>query len=191
VTPEPRLATAADTGLVASVAARGFAADPVMSWVFPDASTRQRQLEMAFWGMTRRALGWNWTVHLMVEQCVSLWAPPGGGSPTEEPDSGGPNGFDEGVLERFAILQAAMAAHHPAEEHWYLAVAATAPEWQGQGLGARILAPVLAECDRAGLPAYLESTNPRNLAFYRRLGFAEAGEIPLPGGPSLYPMWRG
>jgi hypothetical protein len=35
-----------------------------------------------------------------------------------------------------------------------------------------------------------ESSNPRNMTLYRRHGFDQTGEIPLPDGPSLYPMWR-
>ena len=64
------------------------------------------------------------------------------------------------------------------------------PDRQDAGLGAAVLAPVLDRCDAEGVHAYLESSNPRNLPFYRRLGFVAAGEIPLPGGPSLIPMWR-
>lgn len=39
-------------------------------------------------------------------------------------------------------------------------------------------------------PAYLESTNPRNVSLYERHGFAVTGSIDLPGGPSLSAMWR-
>ena len=71
------------------------------------------------------------------------------------------------------------------------------PPWWGssghrkcRGLGAEALAPTLSVCDAEGMPAYLESSNPRNMTLYRRHGFVEIGEIPLPDGPSLYPMWR-
>jgi RimJ/RimL family protein N-acetyltransferase len=53
-----------------------------------------------------------------------------------------------------------------------------------------VLQPVLSICDTDGSPAYLESSNAANMAFYRRLGFVPTGEITLPDGPSLYPMWR-
>ena len=58
-------------------------------------------------------------------------------------------------------------------------------------MGARLLAPVLARCDRDGLPAYLESSNPRNLPFYERHGFVRRTAVPLPSGcPLVTPMWR-
>ena len=51
--------------------------------------------------------------------------------------------------------------------------------------------PVLARCDADGIPAYLESTKPRNIAFYERHGFAVTGTIaPAPDGPPMWCMWR-
>jgi hypothetical protein len=51
---------------------------------------------------------------------------------------------------------------------------------------------MLERADAEGLPVYLESSNPRNLTFYRRHGFEAWGEvIRMPeGGPSVQPMWR-
>jgi GNAT superfamily N-acetyltransferase len=69
-------------------------------------------------------------------------------------------------------------------------VVATDPDHQGRGLGAQILKPVLETCDREGVPAYLESSNPRNLPFYYRQGWIQTGEIVIPEGPTLFPMWR-
>ena len=57
---------------------------------------------------------------------------------------------------------------------WYLSIVAVSPDAQGQGLGGRVLAPTLAEADRAGAPSYLETFAPRTIGFYRRLGFEVA-----------------
>jgi GNAT superfamily N-acetyltransferase len=96
----------------------------------------------------------------------------------------------EEIQARFSILSAAVLEAHPHQPHWYLNVVSTVPRRQGQGLGARTLDPILAVCDSGNIPAYLESSNPRNIPFYQRQGFVITGEIPLPGGPSLFPMWR-
>jgi hypothetical protein len=54
-----------------------------------------------------------------------------------------------------------------------------------------LLRAVLDDCDATGVPAYLEATNERNCALYRRHGFVDRDPLPLPaGGPPLYPMWR-
>lgn len=90
-----------------------------------------------------------------------------------------------------AVLGAATAAVHPPEPHWYLGVLATRPDRQSRGLGARILAPILSLRDGEAVPAYLESFNARNIAFYERQWFDVRGEIVTPEGPTLYPMRRG
>jgi GNAT superfamily N-acetyltransferase len=61
----------------------------------------------------------------------------------------------------------------------------------GEGLGSRLLAPILEICDSDGIPAYLESSKHSNIAFYARHGFRVTSELRMPGGgPLLYPMWR-
>ena len=50
--------------------------------------------------------------------------------------------------------------------------------------------PVLAQCDREGVPAYLEATTRDSLRLYERLGFEVIGEFAPAGGPPLWPMWR-
>jgi ribosomal protein S18 acetylase RimI-like enzyme len=79
----------------------------------------------------------------------------------------------------------------PREAHWYLATLGTDPDRQGQGVGSALLRKVLERADLEGLPAYLESSKERNLAFYGRHGFEVTGEIHTPGGgPTLWLMWR-
>jgi hypothetical protein len=50
---------------------------------------------------------------------------------------------------------------------------------------------VLARLDAEGLPAYLESSNARNLTLYWRHGFRVREELRLaPRGPSMWLMLR-
>jgi ribosomal protein S18 acetylase RimI-like enzyme len=67
-----------------------------------------------------------------------------------------------------------MERRHPTEPHWYLAVLGIDPAFQGRGLGPRLVAPVLDRCDAERLLCWLESANPKNHGFYRRLGFEVA-----------------
>jgi hypothetical protein len=48
----------------------------------------------------------------------------------------------------------------------------------------------LRRCDREGLPAYLESSNPRNIPLYQRHGFEVLGTIQLDASPPITPMLR-
>ncbi|MFM9924970.1 GNAT family N-acetyltransferase [Variovorax sp. H27-G14] len=54
---------------------------------------------------------------------------------------------------------------------WYLSILGIAPAAQRRGLGARLLAPTLAEADAAGVPCFLETFTPPSVPFYERLGF--------------------
>jgi ribosomal protein S18 acetylase RimI-like enzyme len=64
------------------------------------------------------------------------------------------------------------------------------PIHQGRGLGNALMENVLKRCDEERLPAYLESTNPRNIPFYERLGFRRVGAIQVGTSPVVVPMLR-
>jgi ribosomal protein S18 acetylase RimI-like enzyme len=69
---------------------------------------------------------------------------------------------------------------------WYLSIVAVAPQAQGRGLGARLLAPTLAEADAAAAVCYLETFNPGSLHFYHRLGFVTRAEFDEPATRAQY-----
>ena len=74
--------------------------------------------------------------------------------------------------------------------HWHLAAVGVGADRQGEDVGQKVMAPMLAQCDRQGLPCYLESTTARSRTLYERLGFELIAEIAPPGGPELALMWR-
>lgn len=83
-----------------------------------------------------------------------------------------------------------MEHYHPIEPHWYLPLIGVDPDHQRRGYGAALMAPALAACDRDGLPAYLESSNPANVPFYDRLGFRALATIRVGASPPILPMRR-
>lgn len=79
----------------------------------------------------------------------------------------------------------------PPEPRWLLTLVGTLPSHRRRGIGAALLAPVLARCDAEGLPAVLETANPDNLGFYRGLGFGETGARRLgEDGPTSWTLVR-
>lgn len=93
-------------------------------------------------------------------------------------------------LEVLAQLGEEMGRFHPEEPHWYLSMIGVDPSRQGQGLGAALLKAGLARCDADGLPAYLESSSPKNVPLYERHGFEVIGLIKPGDHPGLIPMYR-
>jgi GNAT superfamily N-acetyltransferase len=88
-------------------------------------------------------------------------------------------------------LLSTMEKQHPTEPHYYLEFLGTRRGHQNRGGGTAVLQPMLDRCDAEGVPAYLESSNARNVPFYARHGFVERGTVTAPkGGPTLTLMWR-
>jgi len=90
-----------------------------------------------------------------------------------------------------AKAEEAVASLRPSEPVWFLATVGVAPDRQGRRLGTAVLQPGLRAAHLAGVPAYLETSSERNVAFYRRLGFDVVGSTDLPDeGPHTWAMMR-
>ena len=77
------------------------------------------------------------------------------------------------------------------QPHWLLLFLGIDPARQGQGLGGCLIEPMLERADAEGMPCYLDSTNERNLTFYKRHGFRVAAHAQVPyGGPEVWAMIR-
>ena len=79
---------------------------------------------------------------------------------------------------------------HPAEPYWYLALIGVEPNARGKGLGEALMRRAVARCDEEQAPAYLESSNPRNISLYERHGFEVMGEVQVGLAPLVTPMLR-
>ena len=161
-------ATRQDVPALAGMLARAFLDDPVAGWACRPDALRPGMLER-FHGARLR--------HLLAHE--EVWSTPD---------------LHPRLMVRMPLVVTGllgMERRHPREvPHWYLATLGTDPSEQGQGLGSAVLEPVLARCDEDGVGAYLESSKERNIDFYARHGFRVTGELRLPRGPSVWPMWR-
>lgn len=93
---------------------------------------------------------------------------------------------------RFARYGANVERAHPGGDHWYLVAAGVHPEFQRRGIGGRVLSPALCAADQEGFDCYLETSDPANVAYYRRFGFelvAEGLQL-VPSGPTHTAMRR-
>jgi GNAT superfamily N-acetyltransferase len=167
-----------------------FAADPVARWTWPDPHqylTSMPSLTRAFGGRAFQHNG----AHCAGEYAgVALWLPPQV-RPDEESLVGLMNRSVSSSMrdDVFEVFEQ-MSKYHPTEPHWYLPLIGVDPAHQGKGYGTALMAYALRHCDNDHVPAYLESTNPRNISLYERHGFEALGTIQVGTSPSLVPMLR-
>ncbi len=69
------------------------------------------------------------------------------------------------------------AESHIGKEYWYLSIVGILPEFQGKGFGPELIKNVLKKTDAMNAPTYLETFTPRNMTFYKRLGYKESSSF--------------
>jgi ribosomal protein S18 acetylase RimI-like enzyme len=183
-----RKATAADLPDVTDTLALAFYDDPVVMWWIDDGSRRRELLPGFFGAVAGSFLAYEETYSVDGGVSAAVWAPPGADDDEELPAVLGE--VVEEYSERLFEILGLMEETHPTEPHYYLFLLGTRPEWQGRALGSSLMTPVLEKCDRDRVPAYLEATSERNKQLYLRHGFEVTDVIPLPDGPTMWPMWR-
>jgi GNAT superfamily N-acetyltransferase len=172
-------------------ATRAFADDPVLRWFFPSDAEYAAGAPAAFTQIGGRSIALGSTYVTADVVAAGMYLPPG------RPEAPAPANGDPGeerpipadLAERFSTFGSLIAEHTPAEPHWYLGVLATHPDWQRQGLGSAIVAPIAERCRAEGLPLYLETETVDNVAYYRHLGFEVRSEWDVPpDGPHMWGM---
>ena len=180
----------AEQGTAVKAIVEAFSADPAARWMYPD-SQKYWQHFPSFVKAFAGAAFEHGSADLVDRYlAAALWLPPGI-HPDEEAmgkliRSTVPEGDQAKV---FALFQQ-MDGYHPAEPHWYLPMIGVDPAHQGKGHGEALMAHALARCDHDHVPAYLESSNPRNISLYVRHGFAPLGTIKVSSSAQIVPMLR-
>jgi GNAT superfamily N-acetyltransferase len=189
----------AEVRTLVAIAGRAFWDDPLFNFFMPDFLTQHQHLSGFFAAAIEDAAAHGKVYTARVGEKlvgVAAWLPPGVPIPT--------NGRRAAAQARRVFpaivrspqrrigyrLMNELPKHHLHEPHWYLAVLATDPSWQGRGVGRALLEPVLATCDEQGLPAYLETQKESNLPYYGRYGFEVAHVIRVPNAPPVWTMTR-
>lgn len=186
----------ADVKELAHTLSRAFFDDPVMSWLLPDAGRRAKALPKLFAIMARHQFlggGAEIATDGANVAAAALWAAPGRWPVPRLTEWRMMLGLVRALGsdgKRGQVLDGLMKEHHPEEPHWYLAVIGSDPTYRGQGFGNALMSARLEQVDDEHAPAYLESSKYDNIAYYERFGFDVIGEIELPDGPTMWPMWR-
>lgn len=182
----------ADTDHAARLLAGAFTEDPIFRWIAPDAESRPTRLEAVFAAFAE-VYEPHGESYLAEGAGAALWLPAGAVAVNEDQLEWFGNQMSTALgvdAERAFELEAHLDSHHPDEPCAYLQFMGVVPDHQGRGLGSRLLETMLRRCDASGTPAYLEATSVDNRRLYQRHGFETRSEIAIPGGPSLWSMWR-
>jgi GNAT superfamily N-acetyltransferase len=192
--PQVRKATRDDVADLALALARAYHRDPVWSFLLPDEPQRERALRRYFTIELRDIAlprDTTWTPGRDIGAILCM--PPGQWRvPVQKMVRRGPafvHAFGT-ALPRSVHALLLLERVHPRAAHYFIAFAGIAPEWQGQGVGSALVAPLLERCDAERAPGYLEATSERAAGFYERHGFTVTDEIRLKSGPPLWLMWR-
>ncbi len=195
-----RRALSEDVEAIVAMLVRAFAEDPIVAHLFPAATprtlrVRARGVAAFFRSQVRDLVNFGGVFTTDDHAGAAAWAPPGKPFPKGAAGLASVLSVVPWVLAaatprralRFLAVAERVHAHEP---HWYLAILGTEPACQSQGIGTALLAPVLERCDRDGIPARLESSNPRNLPFYARQGFEVVDEVSLGAPEPLLTVMR-
>ena len=126
---------------------------------------------------------------------VSIWIPPGESELTAEEEPQVEPMIKELVGPRapqlMELLERFDSSHPEQPPHYYLSLLGIDPARRGRGHGMALLEQNLATIDAEGLPAYLESSNPKNDPRYEKRGFRRIGEFTRPDEQlTVATMWR-
>lgn len=185
-----RTLTRGDEAPAVDTVVLAFAADPVARWTWPDAHQYLSTMPSLIRAFGGRAFAHRGACGTDDYTGVALWLPPGVQPEHERLSEIMQRTVSASIRDDVFTVFERMAAHHPSGPHWYLPLIGVDPAHQGKGYGAALMTYSLEQCDRDGLPAYLESTNPRNVSLYRRHGFEVLGTIQVGASPPLVPMLR-
>ena len=182
--------TESDQASAIAAVVLAFGADPAARWTWPDP-----QQYLVHFPEFVNALGGKAFAHGGAYRTdgyagVALWLPP-----DVRPDEGAlvallqSTGSASIQKDLFAVFEQ-MEGYHPRDPHWYLPFIGVDPSQQGKGYGSALMKHTLDACDRDHTPAYLESSNPKNVPLYERHGFELLGTIQVGTSPPIFPMLR-
>jgi GNAT superfamily N-acetyltransferase len=100
----------------------------------------------------------------------------------------GPTGYDH--YRRIVGFMHTQAERAIPADAWYLSILGVDPAVQGRGIGARLLAPTIAEADAVGAVTWLETFTTRGARFYERIGFTLVGWYDEPVTARAYAALR-
>jgi ribosomal protein S18 acetylase RimI-like enzyme len=167
-----------------------FVADPALRWIWP----KPEEYLSSFYRFAKdfggKAFAHGSAHYVGNYSGAALWLPPNIYPDVDSlMDLFQSSGSNEAKMDGPAIFEK-MSSFHPDEPHWYLPLLGVDPFHHGKGLGSALMEQATMMFDQEDKLAYLESSNARNISFYKRHGFELLGTIQVNTSPSIFPMLR-
>ena len=187
------------------IAANAFASDPVFSYLMPD--DPQLRFKALAWLSNRVMAYCTQYEHIYTTsdlQGIAVWLPPGE--------------FSSHLLQQLKmvlqlqlyrlpmkvgwsrlgrwlnVLYTTEIAHQQDMGNsscWYLGMMVVHPARQGQGIGSRLLQPIMRRASDEGLPCYVVTFTEQAVRFYQKNGFEIARQQKFaPDAPSFWTLKR-
>ncbi|MEN4010613.1 MAG: GNAT family N-acetyltransferase [Bellilinea sp.] len=188
------------TGAVAQAMSRAFFNDPMFTYILPNEQARSEKMPRFFRAILAYGLRYGEVYTTNNADGGAIWLGPG----KTEFTLGRmlrtgilwtvPLILGWDALERFKHLDTHEYKAHKQSisgNYWYLLALGVDPSRKGQGIGGKLMQPILARADDQGLPCFLETLNEINLPIYAKYGFQVkvSGQVPQ-GGPKYWTMLR-
>ena len=93
------------------------------------------------------------------------------------------------IGRRKAIWLNDWESHDPPDPHWHLGPIGVLPDYQGKGIGTKLLRRFCQEVDACLAPAYLETDALQLVPYYERFSFKLVAESEIFGVKNSF-MWR-
>ena len=185
-----KTATRTEKSQVVDVITLAFSTDPAARWMYPNS----QQFLQSFPNFVRmfggQAFETGSAYYIEGFAAASLWLPPNVAPNEDALVSLFKNSVDCRIQDEVFYVFEQMGNFHPKAPHWYLPLIGTDPAQQGKGFDSILMHHALKRCDRDNVPAYLETSNARNISLYERFGFRLLGKIQVGSSPTVFPMRR-
>jgi GNAT superfamily N-acetyltransferase len=190
-----RPVSASEVDAAAETIAQAFRGDPVWRVALAAESASDDDLR-AFWRCYVEGALRHGTAYAGADaRTVSVWIPPGEDEMTEDQEHEAVQLVERRLPADLASAMTQLwdrfAGARPDQPHGYLSLLATHPSHAGHGYGMAHLTADLQRWDEAGIPTYLESTNPANNRRYEAQGYSAIGGFQaVLDGAVVTTMWR-